>query len=241
MRHPAIALVLLAGASQAIAAHPDRFTGGAIALGLAAASTGNTVETSQGLRNDAIARGGGGTLVYHGREADPKAAAVPMLDVAWLWRLNPDWVAGIGAYMDLAKSKGPAVTTSISRASGPQDATLSLRQHAALYARVGRQLGEHWLLYGKLGYHRARADSGYVHSLPGPARVDSQRSFALQGVGIGFGAVRAWTRHLELRMEGEYIAYNRYTHTVLPGAREEVSFSGKPTQVRAGLLLGYRF
>ncbi|MBV8046749.1 MAG: outer membrane beta-barrel protein [Paludibacterium sp.] len=228
------ALTALTLASPALYAAAEPFTGPSIAIGASLGGLANQTDTSPSYKQF-VTRALTGKP--YSNSDNTQDSVLPIVDLSWNVPIAPSWIAGAGINLETGERTGPENIVSYAPAVGAQSASLTMKQHTAVYGLIGKQLGENWLLYGKLGYHQAKADSKYQFSARVP-ELDKQQRFTLHGTGIGIGATRAWKNGLELRMEGEYIAFNEYTHTVLDKGD---TVTGKPALSRVNVMLGYRF
>lgn len=200
------------------------FVGPSIALGMGFGGVRTQVSTSKAfqhaLRDHA--------LLFYSQSSDGKAFAKPMVDLAYGFPLSGRWLATMGVNADIGTIDAGTVDVAL----GPRTSSfLKLKNHTAVYLAPGMQLGPQWLVYGKLGYHQAKADFG--DSTGGLAAG----SKTLNGPGLGFGARYAMGQNLDLRMELEQIRFGTYVYKV--GNTE--LYQAKPVMTRANLLLGHRF
>ncbi|TDR76545.1 outer membrane beta-barrel protein [Paludibacterium purpuratum] len=218
------ACTLASGA--ALAADNDPFTGPAIAVGISMAQLDH-----KATRKNEYTPSVGPVITNTTSDSASQHTAVPILDFSWTERIAPTWVAGAGINLEPGKrSSTDYLTKDNTYGQGPK---FTLSQHTAVYALAGKQLGDNWLLFGKLGYHQAKG------------QFEGWSSGKLRGIGLGAGATRAWKSGWQLRMEGEYIGFNqtqvgKATANSL-GNTLTSTISNKPRMWRMNVMAGYNF
>ncbi len=149
--------------------------------------------------------------------------AIAQLEGSYGIAMSEAVVLSVGATYDLnSTSMG---NLSYNAGSGKTaNASTKLKQHWSLYLAPGYRVAKDWLVYGKLGYHRATVD--YTDS------VFASGSTQLNGVGYGVGAAYAVARNVELGAELQRVNFNSGSGN---------ASTGKPSLTELIVKAAYRF
>lgn len=158
-----------------------------------------------------------------------KNSTIGVLDVGYGFRVNPNFVLGVGGTLDLGKTKSGALRISSSdvpELNGPLVQLIG-KNHFSVYAQPTWLVTPDTGLFFKVGYHQmSRGQEGMLGSMLAEAGGGSA-SMKLNGIGYGIGVKTYITKTIFVQAEAGTVSFkSKDLMSLLGTAAEDATLGG---------------